>query len=449
MLLSPLRSALASAVRSPLEAGRRAAAQIGVQPLRAISPANQMPNITTSYTTTAGLGFATRQQHWIGSGDCSEIRLLLNNSVVSTGGMDNSATVHTLSDVFLESDALGFSVRVTFSGQNSITIAQGAYDIVSDPVLPSAFGLSKFTRGEKYWIRSQGSQSLGGRLPGVRQRQTLYGTSAGQVGTFSCSNISGAGPLVLSGNNIFVSTHYTINLLGKFVSGDPLTIGGAGDSIFQGSGDSGNFGVGYFSRALFAGSGPHEYLGGLNFGMTGAYIQLWQAAPAALMAHVKYCSAFTEEMGTNNFDGTANYTPSQLDQAFAWFVGAWSAIRANKVEHPSRTFKIVRTTLLPRTTSNASGDDTPESQTVFGPKWDIGGTVDAFHQRLFSDHLGNDIDVICELHNESRNDPSGPTVQNYWKWKLGKSSSGDGTHPSPAMHAALSVKLRSVLDSIS
>ena len=420
------------------------------QPLRFVSPVNQYPNINSTYATTNGLGFAGRNPHWIGSGDCYELRAQLQNIAVSTGSMALPGNAHTITDVFLESDSLAKSVRVTFGGQNSVTLTNGQYDIQSDPILPSAFGLSKFSRGEKYWVRYMGNMPQGGKLPGVRQRQCLpMGTSAGDAAGFTCSNIGGTGNLSLTGNSIFVTTHYVIGLLGRFLSGDPLTLIGCGDSIFQGSGDGlavGESGQGYFSRAL-VGAGGSNQIGGMNFGITGGYAQLWSNKPAALMAHVKYASAAVEEMGTNNFDGTANMSSFSMATAMSWFTESWQGLRDNKLEHPSRPFKIIRTLLLPRTTSNAAGDETPGSQTIFGPKWDIGGNVDDFHSRLQNTYIGNGVDLLCDLAAISRYDTD-PATTNYHKWILGKTSSGDGTHPSKSMTIALAAGLRSTIDTI-
>lgn len=423
------------------------------QPLRFVSPANQYPNINSSYTTTNGMGFSVRQPHWIGSGDCSELRAQLQNICVSTGTMDSPGNAHTITDLFLESENLAVSVRVVFGGSNSVTLANGAYDIQSDPIYPSVFGLTKFSKGEKYYWRIAGTMPQGGKLPGVRTPQTKQqDTSAGDGATFHCNNIGGTGAMSNTSSTIFVTTKYVIGMLGKFVSGDPLTCIGCGDSIFMGTADSlvtNEVGQGYFGRAVF-GNNTGDQIGGMNFGMTGAYIQLWQTTPASLMAHVKYGSSVVEEMGTNNFDGTANMNYSNMDYTMGLFTAAWAGMRANRLDHPARAFKIIRPLLLCRTTSNASGDNTPATQTIFGPKWDIGGNVDDFHTRLQTTYLGSPtgVDVIFDPSSIVRYDPSSAANTNYHKWILGKSSSGDGTHPEKATYIALGAGLKSLLDTL-
>lgn len=136
--------------------------------LRYATHRNKYPD---AFATTSGslLRGYSYYDAFIGSGDVySLVPLFWNTIANSTGEVDNTNPV-TIESMSIERVSVPSWAPVYFSGSRSVTLAAGAQEIAGDPVLPAAFGLSKFTRGEQYKIKVIWSVSAAGhKVPTCR-----------------------------------------------------------------------------------------------------------------------------------------------------------------------------------------------------------------------------------------------------------------------------------------
>ena len=421
--------------------------------LRAISPANRLVNNTLSVSPAYVLHCAGRYQHYVGSGDLSEIRLCLNNFIMGTTNISNPGNTLTVESAYIEMVSPAQSVQVLFAGSASKTLTNGEYDVVSDAVLPSAFGLTKFDRGAKFYVRIEVSIPNTGTavLPIIRnQDDNTTAANYWNPASGTLTNISGTGTLVWTGSK--TSTRgYSPIVLGKFVTGDPRTWLGIGDSIFDGTGDtlaaSESIGNAYFSRALFGTTPATTAIGGINtgesYGKVDAWVSSGGATPRApLFALTKYCSGAVDEYGTNAFDNTGNLNGSQMNAVWNLVPALWSYLRSNASSTAGASaFKIVRTRLLLRTTTPTG--NTPADQTQYGVKWEASGNTDDFNSRIDAALTATTIDAVLST-DFVRGDANVATT-NYHRWANGLLDTADGTHPTSAVHKTLAAALRSAL----
>lgn len=407
--------------------------------LRFASAANRFANTPQAPAAAFVLGCANRHKHVIGSGDLSEIRLLDYNCYVWLGSINNPGNTRTITDAFIEIG--GTTVRVTYGGLNGSTMADGAFGLVSDAVLPSSFSLAKFAKGTVFYVRYVFTIPNTGSavFPIIPQWPTNYSGDTSSGGNYyntvltSPNNLTGQGDITYTGVAPSFTNGYTPLVIGKFTSGDPRTFICAGDSVSDGVGDVGDgFGIGFFERALFNGSNATA-LAGVNISRSSGTAQAWTSSPA-LTDLCKYANGLVEEYGTNNFDNTANGNASTVNFVIGLSSSIWSTCRTNaSAVAGTKSYKVIRTKLLCRT--NTPTDNTPAGQTVYGPKWDVAGNADDFNTGTVT---GPDVfiawDTFARFNQTVGN-------ANYYKWINGLASTADGTHPVRAIHVSMAAIL--------
>jgi len=421
-----------------------------VQPLRAVSPANRTANLTTAGSAAYSRHYASRIEHYIGSGDCSELCIRLDNWAIGNGGLNTATSPVTYGSVWLEHEATNQTKQVFFSGQAGLTLQWGDYDVLSDAILPSLFGLAKFTKGERVYIRSITSIPVSGSISLTTANNSSNGKTLSYDPAATSYNIGGTGALVATGaagGQTYFQNHL---LLGRFVAGDPRTWLGVGDSILDGSGDisasSGKVGAGYFTRALYSTTPLVNPIGGINAAKPSGSTQAWvggdgDAPVAQLFSLVKYCNTAVFEYGTNKFTNAANGNDSNRLYGYQQVWGCYHHLRLNAVATVT-PFKILHATMMPRTTEIGFSDASAASQEIMGPQWDIGGDAHLYNMQFTSDVGVTDRnDAIFDPGPYTRLDyAGGPNVTNYHKWL--PNSTTDGTHPGTSLHATIGAALR-------
>lgn len=355
-------SGTAAAIPSGAAAGGGGGGQ--TQPLRFAIPNNSIAQNSgwpVSGTQTDGL---SRMKITIGSGDRSYLVLSFYGWNMTAAALTLQPNAYTVVGCYLEKGDGSQSVQVTFDGGSGTKVINaGDTDIQSDRIQPSSFtSTSVFARDSTWFVRLQ-VRAATGNLPGGTMLYTDLGFPA-QVGlridpaVYVSSTVGGTGnmPATGSGWTDNYKAPYLPIALGPFVSGDPVTILGIGDSIIAGAGDNATSVPvhGSFQRALFNTDLATGAIGGCNMGSSGAVGSLWQGTNAALgKAYWKYAKHAVEEFGTNEFlnvgSGTAGQATCTLN---------WTALRAAGIQ------SIVRPLLTPRVTgtsiaaANISGSGT-------------------------------------------------------------------------------------------
>jgi hypothetical protein len=424
--------------------------------LRVASPFNRIPNNKTWPNGAPAYApmYSGRHMHYIGSGSCYELRACFNNFILDTFSTPNTGNDVTVHEVWLEDGVTGINAPVTVGGQFSFTLSDGAYDIRSDPIRPSAFGLAFFPLGRRFFFRHRWSCASGGTFPAIRFSDTQ--SSAGyhyNPALTTITNVNGTGPLAWTGPQPTFFRGPAPILLGCFIEGDPITFLGVGDSIFDGAGDASGatqeVGAAYFSRAV-ASPTPGTYpLGALNTGISAGKVSAWHGGGgttprANIFSTVKYCNRTIFEFGTNEFDQSPNTTTNGLNAIWNLVPAFLNYIRAyQSAEAGASPMRITGCTLMPRT--QAPTGNGPTDQIVWGPRWDVGGDATEYVNRMKTLKDAGIIEYMLDTATLTRFDPSSELNSFYHRWPQGALSALDGTHPNTNIHTTVGAALRQLM----
>ncbi|WP_428029828.1 fibronectin type III domain-containing protein [Ancylobacter sp.] len=295
--------------------------------------------------------FISRRPIYIGIGGASELVCSYFNAWAGVGG----SGAFTVVSAAIEAGNGSMSVPVTFDGgaNRSKSIPLGTSDVQSDPILPSAFGLTKFDAGTLFWERLVFDAPTGNTYPANVPRRAGYAGMAAyscDPATFPALVADGVGALDATGKTLISGKTF-----GAIVLGRPLTAGGrhfgsTGDSFTRDSDQETAAGTyplrlfaDVFERAMidFKGdlSGLYPYI---NFGIFGTGVNSYDPAADPRRPYYKYCTDMHDEYGTNDTGGTNLAALQGRLQAL------WGAYVAEGVE------RIWRTKLWPIATSTDS-----------------------------------------------------------------------------------------------
>lgn len=366
----------------------------------------------------------------IGSGDRNTLRLILENQFfdVGTAGMPPVANSNAVAvtGMQIQKSTGGAIVQLTKGGSGTFTMAATDYHIRLDELSPAAFGVSKFTVGDTYYAQIEVEVDYNQYF--VQREVNDAGTTQGYIfdPAINVWNKSNAGqPSAPSWSSGSFSTAFQVVgmgviAVGKFISGDPLVLAGAGDSIFaNGNGGSGT--ASYFMKLLI-----DNNIAGCQIGRVGGSTSSLTAGDRS--THLfQYSNSAIEEYNTNNDSET-------LSQLQIRSQTAWSAIRAAAIKSPrNNKYFIIRPYLLLKT----------DSSNVPNVNWNAGGKISQYNAWLESQKgLIDGPDIVV--------DPSiGPagTIRlstvgkdvpdsDYHKWGVGMNGDSSGTKVHPSYSAA-------------
>lgn len=405
----------------------------GVQQLRVVAVDNRVNNGAENPGYTNCI---TRWPYLIGSGDVNGIVMSSESSFNAGGTLVTNFTVVKKS---LEYN--GATAPFTYSGLRSKTINAGDHDIQTDVLMPSAFGLSKFPLGALVWVTTELT------VPSTTAVIPVTGNNVGQVAnstvrwynpaTYTISNgVDSTGPVVGTGTGTTTrSNGYHPIMLGYYVSGDPKTLFGAGDSIDFGQGDVINStvpnGYGGFARSQVDADGVSNPISGLNFNRTANSTDDMITNYPWMQLYMKYARILVEEYAANDFGqaGTGK-TPAQLQ---ANLITIWNYFKA---ANPGN-WQIVRPPIFPRTSSTDAWL-TVANQT-YNPLYDTNSpAMQTWFQARVADGT---ITMVLSPSATITALPSDP-----WKWIVDGSTPNygttDGTHPSSRIHIAIGAWMR-------
>lgn len=409
--------------------------------LRHASNSNYAPS---DFTTLSGtrLKQISRIAFWV-PGDRSDLVLSFFNWITYVTSFILGGNAYTIEECALEKDGDTSSVPVMFGGSRTKVIAAGDTDIQSDPVLPADFSLSQFDDGIKMWIRLLVSVTTSGhQVPeGIAYNGIRGGSFPDWVGfafdpseNTTVSDVDSYGPISLGDEVHFTNNPRPVTpiVLGTFVSGDPPTWNGFGDSIIDYSNDTlTGFGfAGFFARAMTNDSHDGSWVGGMDFGISGAKASVWTGTNAAkAMAYWAYGKFAVDEFGTNNFASSDSLGTTQDQAAALWALAYSEGIQG-----------ILRAKLLPRLSATSDAYQTESGQTKLA-EFTTGGAADQFNTWLDTQIGAGLCTTVIDW----------PTVRGVdtWKWVVDGTSNyatSDGIHPSPAAHALMATTLRAAMN---
>lgn len=412
--------------------GTYALADSGGLLLRAASPYNRVNSLFGTRSTTSTLRCASAVQHAIGSGARKNLYAKLDNLIFATGGVGLRGPGNAVAHILTQAICNGVTKTVTWNGSPTRTLADGEYDVLSDVLLPSDFGLTSFEVGQYVTIRNVAEVQAGQFIPQKEGSDT--GRTEGIIYDPAVCTLNETGSFApsVTGTEWSYAQGTSIMLVGEFVDGlgDPRTFMFDGDSMFANAARSAY-------EIVAASTAP--FIAGMQVGRIGGQQAVVTDYPVIYRdCWLKYCNTLLNEYGTNNVG-------EGLGKLQGTSAAAWTFYRQNARVHPSaRSFKILRTSLLVKTTGTFASE---AGQTV-AAGWDAGGTVDQFHAWLQAQlGVGNGPDAYIDVRTGV-----GGTIRdatNPYKWQSTNGArTGDGLHPYGSTAAILAANLRPAMDAI-
>lgn len=411
------------------------AASAGAPPVwRAASAVtNAMPYTTTASTGTQ-LRRTSRSKIIIGA-DCTELKFMVPNKFVAAAAITSNTNAVTINKMALEKVTGGAAyVAATFSGSASATNSAGNAWLTSDAITASAFGLSKFSRGEEYWLRmDEGVTTATHKFISLRETGSVSSSAATtsnfsvlyDPGTATISDVYGTGGITNTGTGRTTCEMACVVTLGKMSASQSVFVG-VGDSIVEHLSDSVSHTMGLFGRSLFDAGLSANPRPGINLGRGSSASSLWQASGAAFLTDMlQYGNVLVDDYGTNG-PGTAPTYPENN--------AIWAAARALNYK------RVIRLALLPRATSSDTFI-TEANQTVDAG---FGGGASL---TLFQSYLSTNsalFDALLPLTSIRAGSNTNKWVVN----GVANYATSDGIHPEDATCELVAVDLRAIYSSL-
>ena len=325
--------------------------------LRTASIDNRINCGTTITTSGTQLNFVGRFRLKMGADAMSSLKLAFGNFAFEAPTIGNSIVVDAC---YLERvTTVAESVQVLFSGSASVTLADGAINILSDAISPAGFtSLANFPANTEMWVRVRGHVASAGQKISTAARPLaitggVFRTYDPATGTLT--NFTGTGALTFSGSGFTDQTTagFCPILVGVPVTGDPKTAFIAGDSLVEGTNGNFNGKSGTYVRKALENLGVSsiEFSKGGTSQYTIQPVTHWYP-------YLAYCRVFIDMMGTNEGNRLLH------------FFKLWQTARAtygyDKIGHIG---------IFPRTSSTDSWA-TEANQTLINTTYPTGGVYD-------------------------------------------------------------------------
>jgi len=390
---------------------------------RYVTTQNRISNATDTGTTRTNI--LGRWHHTIGSGDVNGFKCRWNNrrGDATTNTELATGNIITITQNLIEFN--GFQAFVKHSASDTVVLADGSYNNDSDTVLPSQFGLTKFTVGDTFYGKFLGFLPTGaGKIPyGPRNTTDFTGCQFAfyNPGETTVSDITTPGLFTATGIGLFNrSVGFCPQIIGTFVAGDAIVRGIVGDSITAGTGDQGTgnkAGRGHFARSLTDADGVSNPIAGINWAVHGSGATL-AIGGAMIKSQFPNINIGASAPGTNNFGMLGTSVSVATMNGYQQQI--MSDMRAAGVR------KIGLMKLGPRADSTDAWV-TETNQTPFAG-WMSGGNPDVYNGSINT--LG--ADFILDMGFVRGTDP--------FKWVVNgvaNYSAFDNTHPSTGGHVMM------------
>lgn len=363
----------------------------------------------TQATIATTTQLETRRLSVLGGQAVASLRLAYANYYVDTNGAEQTVgNGYTLeAAVEIPTAPITSCVRVTFSGSNTGTVADGADIFLSDVIPASAFGLVTIPAGTTIYIHDSVVVTSGQNIPITNP----YTPSAGEK---SVQNNNGVSQVMTTG----VPTGTEVNLqspliavLGKFMAPE-VSLALFGDSIENYLNDTNSSGIsgttgGMYVRAAWGVNGRN--IPWSNISRTNSLAVTASNTAVKRLAVLRYATHMLTNYGTNDvLAGTASATIQQSLQRL-WTIG--KSFGVSRVE---------QAVILPRTTSlDGWTTSTQTPQTNYG----AGGIRETLNTAIIGNVGSNNLDAILDLNSVLQDQA---IIQS---WKTPTARTDDGTHP--------------------
>ena len=435
-------------------------------PLRIVASCGQMP-------TGNGTIAAANRNTWLSrvpcifGGNASEIRFCYDNFRLDTDTNNRGTAV----DNDQPETILGLGLwdggtqvaHATFGGLASTVMAPGASEVCTDPILPSAFGLTQFAKDSLFWVQArlsipgsglwmigahaeyQGINCTGAMacswlystandIPGQEYLATLTKPTAALNVTPGDGHTYGPGPTAA---------------IGRFVAPGNLSVFVVGDSWWSGTNDSPVIatatGAGIMAHAALTNTFPtappltntiantQAVKGGTGID---DYVNKY---PAKVTWPMSFANVLITGAGGNDI-GAYNLPPATV---FSDLQTVWATAKSIGVQ------RLVTVTMNMRTTDTTGLWETATNQ-VYSLRFGPGSNAEALNTLLAGALSGTQIDGIIPTTGASAGAVAG--VNDIWKWNFTAGTPNaytlEGLHPeslTACSYCILGGNLRTIL----
>lgn len=404
-------------------------------PIQIVGSRGEMNFVRAGARTSSNNLQVARTEHYIGNADVSELYVAFNDYYIlqdNTGEANGDGYTARFNIEYN-----GLSVRGAFSGSRDGIIPAGSALVLSDPILPSSFGLEVFPAGAQFWIRAERQYTVG--AGSLFHRTTAYSVPIDTTSERYMSAPAGTASLLDATGSLTATGGYSAQThvwLPLAVLGRPVTpmvgIGVFGASIEDGSGDGSGVGAssgGYMRRALYNVDGAGTKVARVNLAVPSESAGRFLLAGSKRREIYPYLTHAIFGYGGNDYSlGTT------LSDMQARHLDVWSGARAGGVPHISQV------SMSPKTTSTDSWATVANQTPRTG--WDVAtGEWYAYNESLASIVATNpNVDGYLDLWDVEAD----ATFNDRWK----ASSTADGTHPNATMSASMAAATRIYIQSL-
>jgi hypothetical protein len=431
--LAATNAAYQRVVLSPLGANEylvSGGAAVAAKPLRIVATRGEAPQNFALVSAASRVTVESRARIFLGRQPTDELRLALCGYYceISTLGVETDLGNAVAYECALEFN--GVTARFLWDGSNSKSVPSGAALVLSDALLPAAFGLAQFPAGGAAFVRMRSTVAIGER--------TLVGpqlTSAGEGGfqhSGTVNQLMATGAMTLpAGGSARPAAPPFLAVLGRWSGAPDVSVIIEGASQAYGLGDNlgdGEIGGGYVKRALWS-AGKVAWANISRSSTVGANANLYTKR-RTLYAYATH--VFTD-YGTNDLDRYRATADSDVAAAD----GVRAILRSQWVAQRRAGLHITQSPVTPRLTSTDQFK-TPVGQTPInrnGP----GQGRDIINGYLVADQADGLCDEVFDA-NPPLVDPAEP-----WKFVTDGVTpllaTTDGVHYSVVKHAELATAL--------
>ncbi|WP_269522240.1 SGNH/GDSL hydrolase family protein [Coraliomargarita parva] len=413
-----------------------------VEPLRYVATGARI-GVYRQGTNETRTAFWHRTPHQLG-GPVDEIQIGFMNWFLNYNDETAITNEVTIEYAWLERASDGQVVPVTFNGSRQLVMPADDTEPywLADAIDSSVWTGGTPQRDEVFWLNIKGSIPASGFVSqgnptGYSGSKFILYDPANDPGTY---DTTGSVPSI---TDQYARTRGLPTMfLGRYTEPGYLSVIGIGDSILDGSGDASSSystisGFGFFCRAAVDESGANTFA---TFNLTrhgAASTAPTRAANPRQRHFLKYANVAVEEYGTNDLGssgtGTVSTIQGRLDEL-------WALCRAEGIQ------KIIRTQLMPRTTSVTYNWISLEDQTPNTGWGDVdagdSGKRDELNAGFQTSLANGDIDLVLE----NLAVVADPTDDHYWLSNgTNDYMTSDGTHLRGTSYAMVAVVLRDAL----
>jgi hypothetical protein len=391
---------------------------------RLVLAANHCQFYTTTFQATGAnhVRAETRTRHKTGNADLTQLRLVYAGFYLANGtGIETNVGNAVSIEAAIEwPGATPVTARVTFNGSSVGSIVDGATAYMSDPIYPSAFGLSVFPKNTTFYVRRLSAVAQTLRY-GRHEASSATGERTAFSDGLSASQLLGSGAMAVpSGGADSSATQGPTAILGV-PSGTPdIAVALIGDSITNGSNDNnmggdGEAGSGWMPRGLW--SVGSRSIPWIKMAVGGAEAR-YHASNVKWKEYLQYVTHGIVAAGTNDM----RVSSRTAAQTWADLQTLYTACKTGGLR------RVEAALIIPRVTGTyaTTGGQTPVTGFETG-----GNRRDALNTLIVAGTSGLDNYINVNL------DAADGTALD----RFIANGTNDGTHPVATLHASMGSRL--------